>query len=275
MYLPKTSRRLGAHHPDIGAKGPDHFEQEALAHVGREESLSRLMGYLGRAVNVDPPARIAVIGCGPAPVTIRWLLDKGFEIRGVEPVADFVTKAAGYLGRADVVGEGSAESSGLPDDSQDLVLLESVLEHVDSVSRTLHEAFRIVKPRGAVYVVTTNRYHPDLFGRAEFNVRAFNWLPALVKESYVYKHLHYAPALANYSARPAVHWHTFDGLCRQGREAGFSGFYSLIDLLMEDDPAVQRSLLRKAMVRSARTSPWLRAAAIAAQPVTSILMLKP
>ena len=51
----------------------------------------------------------------------------------------------------------------------------------------------------------------------------------------MFQMLHYEPQLANYNARPAVHWFSFPDLCRLGREAGFAQFYSPLDLI--DDRA--------------------------------------
>ena len=58
-------------------------------------------------------------------------------------------------------------------------------------------------------MATTNRYRFSPTGsNDEFRVRFFNWFPRIVKESYVFQHLHFDPTLANYSPRPAVHSRT-------------------------------------------------------------------
>ena len=89
----------------------------------------------------------------------------------------------------------------------------------------------------------------------------------------MFQHLHYEPRLANYATIPAVHWFTYDDLCARGREAGFSRFYSILDLLWPDDPPVRRSWLRRALLARAQRNPWLRAAALT-QYGNTIMMLK-
>jgi SAM-dependent methyltransferase len=173
----------------------------------------------------------------------------------------FVESARAWLGDEGLVVEGRAEQLPLASSSQRIVLLESVLEHVDATSRALAEIHRVLEPGGALFVTTTNR-HALAFRNGEFNVPFYQWLPPALKESYVFFHLHHRPSLANYSERPAVHWFSFADLCRLGREAGFSRFYSHVDLtdveaVPEHAGLTQR--LRRTLLRGAQRSPWLRA----------------
>ena len=125
---------------------------------------------------------------------------------------------------------GAAEAIPLADASQDVVFFENVLEHVDSPRLSLTEIFRVLKPGGIAYVTTTNRLRFSLVGRNdEYRVPFYNWAPKLVKESYVFLHLHYRPELANFTERPAVHWFSYADLCALGRDVGFSSFYSPLD----------------------------------------------
>ena len=64
------------------------------------------------------------------------------------------------------------------------------------------------------------------------------------------------------TGRPAVHWYTFSELCNLGRLAGFTQFYSPIDLYREDDPPIRKSGLRRFCLRQLQSSPWLRALAL-------------
>ena len=93
----------------------------------------------------------------------------------------------------------------------------------------------------------------------EFRIPFYCWLPPLVKECYVFKQLHYDPRLANYATRPAVHWFTYSGLCKLGRDAGFAQFYSKIDLADLSSDYAKRGALRRMAIKLARRSPWFRA----------------
>jgi 2-polyprenyl-6-hydroxyphenyl methylase/3-demethylubiquinone-9 3-methyltransferase len=197
----------------------------------------------------------------------------GHLVTAIEPVAGFAAEAQRYLGATADVRQGSAEHISGPDASQDIVFCESILEHVESPRLSLSEIFRVLKPGGAVWITTTNRWDVSATGRnGEFTTPFFNWFPAVLKEALVFHHLHYKPSLANYSLRPAVHWFTYSSLCRHGRDAGFSRFYSLIDVLRPEDRSVAASPFRRSVIRIVQKHPMLKAVALT--QVGHIIMVK-
>lgn len=256
-------RRLADGYPELESISTDWFS-ESLQHVeGGRERIDKLLGYFDRLIGVEQIRRIAVIGCGPRPESISILSDLGYDVAGVEPVEGYVTAANEFLGGSGVVRQGSAEKMPLDTGSQNVVLLESVLEHVESPLESLREAFRVLTPGGVALVVTTNRLKLSLRGaNAEFNTPYYNWFPPVVKEGYVHRHLHYRPQLANYTPRPAVHWFTYSRLCDLGRTAGFARFYSHLDLVRPDDPSVRGSGPKRVVLRLVQRSPWLRGLAL-------------
>jgi ubiquinone/menaquinone biosynthesis C-methylase UbiE len=146
-----------------------------------------------------------------------------------------------------------AEALPIPSGTLDAVVTHSVLEHVDSPDIAMAEAFRVLKPGGVAYVGTTNRYKFSLKGaNGEFRTPYYNWFPAVVKEGYVLRHLHYDPTLASYTPRPAVHWFSFADLCALGRRVGFAWFYSSVDLMYD------RQGIAGVVARACRWSPWIR-----------------
>ena len=225
---------------------------------------------VGRLIELSAgPKTIAVVGCGPNPQAVRSLVDAGFDAVGVEPVQGFLEAAREFLESPDRALWGTSEALPFPDGSQRVVVMESVLEHVDSPSMSLREAYRVLAPGGVLYITTTNRYRFSLRGaNEEFRTPYFNWFPPTLKEAYVFHHLHYNPRLANFSLRPAVHWWTYADLCRAGREAGFAQFYSRIDLM-----ALPRRRLARWLIRKSRRSPWLRTLVLT-QFGNTIFMLK-
>ncbi len=220
-------------------------------------------------VELDEPKNVLLLGCGPKPKTLEMLAQRGYRTIGVEPVPSFVRSAREYLGATDRVLEGAAEDIPLESGSQDMVICESVLEHVESPTKSLDEIFRVLAPGGVACIITTNRQQVSLKGHnGEFNVRYYNWLPDVVKESFVFRHLHYDPSLANYALRPAVHWYSYADLCKLGRQAGFYKFYSILDVLEKKDPPVSKSRLRAFLLDELnlldklKRNPWLRALAL-------------
>jgi SAM-dependent methyltransferase len=255
--------KLTAGHPDIETSALVHFSAALEAAGDSPARLDRWLACLDRLIDLAPPKRIVVLGCVARPVTLRHLLDRGHDAKGVEPVPAFLAAANRYLERTDRVIAGTAEQIPVEDSSQDVIFCESVLEHVDSPPISLREMHRATAPGGVAVIYTTNRLRINWRGRTdEFNVPFFNWLPDVVKESFVFEHLHYRPSLANYSPRPAVHWFTYSALCRLGREAGFAQFCGIPDVMDPQDPAIRRSVFRRAVFHRVRRNASLRALAM-------------
>jgi SAM-dependent methyltransferase len=250
------------------------LEQLAVEYFRRQQSIQtttiETVECIARLIDFSEGLRtIVVVGCGPKPHAVRDLLSAGYHAVGIEPVPGLLQAAREFLGSDQRALPGTSELLPIADGSQRVVLMESVLEHVDSPSASLREAYRVLAPGGVLYVATTNRLRFSLTGmNDEFRTRYFNWFPATLKEAYVFHHLHYNPTLANFSLRPAVHWWTYADLCRAGREAGFAQFYSRIDLMALPQPGLTRWLIRKT-----RRSPWLRALALI-QFGSTVFMLK-
>ena len=259
------NRRLIEDYPGLDAMSLDSFQTTLGSRPDELPRIQMILGYLDRLIDVRSRRNFLVVGCGPVPEPVRILRELGFNVLGVEPVPKFVAAARQYLGDEEAVTTGHAEALPSETESQDVVVLESVLEHVDSVNSSLAETYRVLAPGGVAYISTTNRRR---IGRqdTEFNVRAFPWLPGVVKESYVFQHIHYDPSLANYTERPAVHWFKFEDLCRLGREAGFFQFYSHLDLKRAkpaDFSGSDRTRRLKAKaLRHVQRYPWLRALAL-------------
>ena len=265
-----ATRPLAHGYPDLERLAVDAFHgEDAFSRV------PEIFACIERLIDLSTgPRSVTVVGCGPNPQSLKYLIARGYTVVGIEPVVGFAQKAAAALGDPSMIHVGTAESLPLPPQSQRVVLLESVLEHVDSASSALSEAFRVLAPGGVLYVYTTNRMRFSVLGHnQEFVVPFYNWFPPLVKECYVYRHLHFDPRLANFSLRPAVHWFSFSDLCSLGRHVGFAQFYSLIDLVEPDDPSMKQKPVRRWLVEQSRRHPWLRALALT-QYGSSIFMLK-
>ena len=268
-----NGRRLAQGYPDLSRLAYEWRASRLPARPDDGPRVEKLLRYLGRLVDLSERKNVVVLGCGPRPQIIRILLEKHYVV-GVEPIPSYVDAAEEYLGVPGKILKGVAESIPLEDNSQHLVFLESVLEHVDSPIKSLNEVYRILAPGGIVVITTTNRYRISLKGdNGEYNVRFFNWLPSIVKECFAFHHLHFDPSLADYSQRPAVHWFSYADLCRLGRQAGFGRFYAILDLVNVDDPSISKSKIRSFLLNKVKYNPWLRALALT-QLGGTIIMLK-
>lgn len=260
---PFSNRLLSEGFPGMDQLAHKAFADSVNSRSDDTDRVARILTYLGRLKNMSESNKVLVLGCGPYPEPMKILHNKGHSVVGVEPVPSFVETATNYMdGKAEVV-QGTAEQIPLPDNSQDIVWLESVAEHVDSIRLSLEEMYRVLAPGGVLYLTTTNRHKFSIKGtNGEYQVPFYNWLPRLVKECYIHDHLHFRPHLASYSERPAVHWFSYQDLCASGRDAGFARFYSLVDLMRPDDKSITASAFRKRILKLVQRNAWIRALAL-------------
>lgn len=254
------TRKLSHGYPDLGQEAVGVFSE----YLGIDTGIfDRKMPLINRLIDLEVlGSEILVVGCGPKPDMVKSMLQNGYDVRAVDVIPEYARLGGEYIGDPDRILVGSAEKLPFDDGSQSVVFLSSVLEHVDSPGEALREICRVLKPGGVCFVSTTNRWRFSLLGyNGEFRVPFFNWFPSVVKESYVFHHLHYEPKLANYSPRPAVHWFSYSDLCRLGRGVGFAQFYSPLDLMDENDPRFSIGPVRRflrPLLSVVKYSPLLR-----------------
>jgi 2-polyprenyl-6-hydroxyphenyl methylase/3-demethylubiquinone-9 3-methyltransferase len=149
------------------------------------QGLQDILKCVSRIVDLNQgPKTVAVVGCGPSPQTMADLQEAGYEPIGVEPVEESLIAARNFLNSEDLVLQGTAEQMPFADATQRIVIMENVLEHVDSPAKSLSEIFRVLMPGGVLFIRTTNRTRFSWMGKNwEYNVPFYNWLPACVKES--------------------------------------------------------------------------------------------
>lgn len=260
-----ANRKLSSKYPDLEHLGSSYKKKQQEKRLNRQNpgktklnSKNIIIECFFRLADLNDLSKRALdIGCGPTPTFVRELIESGLDAKGIEPVDKMCRFAQDFLSDESRIVKGHAEKIPVPDNSQSFVALNSVLEHVTSPILTLNEIYRVLEPGGVAYIRTTNRH---MFHNSEYIKRFFQWYPAILKESYVFMHLHYRPELANYSSRPAIHWFSYSDLCKLGRYAGFFSFYSPIDLISEDDitkGGFQGSLTRL-LLRNCKYNPLLR-----------------
>ena len=262
-------RRLVDGYPDL--ENLEHRQVTGRVYADIEGCRATVR-YVMRLLPENPNATSAlVIGCGARPLIIDAFQEVGVRCVGLEPVSTLANEARAFLGDPQRVIDGSAESLPVEDHSQNVVILESVLEHVDSPEKTLAEVWRVLVPKGVAYICTTNRL---AIRNDEFRHRVFQWYPPVLKEAYIHHHLHFDPSLGNFTTRPAVHWFSYAELCRLGRAAGFHRFYSKLDIVSYEDPAIARRPLRRLTLRLCQTSPLFRALALTQSAGGTVFMIK-
>lgn len=174
---------------------------------------------------------VADIGCGAGTQAIMWA-QSGHRISGIdinEPLVEIARKRlteAGLAARFDV---GSATALPYADASFDVVLLPELLEHVEAWQACLDEALRVLRPRGMIFLSTTNSLCPV---QQEFDLPLYSWYPAALKRHCVKRSLTTHPQWVSHARYPAVNWFTPYELSRYLRQQGVQALdrFDMLDL---------------------------------------------
>jgi SAM-dependent methyltransferase len=147
--------------PDVYATitTTDRETQERLADVIEARAAdpqlhAMLRSYLGE-IDLPENASVLEIGCGTGAVTrilARW--PRVARVLGVDPSTAFLARARALAREIDNASFVEGDGRGLrsADESFDAVVIHAVLSHVPLPERVLGEAFRVLKPGGALAV---------------------------------------------------------------------------------------------------------------------------
>lgn len=202
---------------------------------------SREFARFERLLPKRAPLKVLDIGCGTGAWSVHWVA-RGCRVTGVDFDPDFVARARMRegLGDPNTFRTVAADATSLPPDigQYDVVLLNSLLEHVPDWRAAVREAVRAVAPGGVFILHTTNRYHP--FQGEVNNFPFYPWLPAPIRDRVLAWIMTHRRDMVNYTDYPAVHWFTHPQLSRFVRELGLE-VYDRLDLMrLEQMTGVRR-----------------------------------
>jgi SAM-dependent methyltransferase len=202
--------------------------------LAEERDLVGLVDALLRDVNrarpLSPESRVFEVGVGTG-----WLLadlaKRGYVCEGIELnpwIREHAVEAMSAQSLDVPIREGAIEDADLPAESFDVVLAESVLEHVPDYRRTLRLIFASLKPGGVFHMNSSNRFCPM---SGEYGLPLYGWLPRPLR----FRLRHHSPDERLSAA--ALDWNQFTywGLRRELRRVGFSEVYDRFDLLRPSD----------------------------------------
>ena len=243
----------------FGASTPDEIRAAYLAKnristgpPSDPQEFRREYERFRRLLPIRTPLRVLDIGCGTGAWSVHWVA-LGCKVTGVDFDADFIARARrreGLLGTGRFEGI-VADATNLPRNCGDfdVVLLNSLLEHVPDWRAAVSEAARMLAPGGLLLLHTTNRYHPF---QGEVNHFPFYpWLPRPVRDrtlSWIMKHRR---DLVNYTDYPAVHWFSYPQLSGVLRDMNLE-VYDRLDLMDSAQLSRLRAIARWMVPRNGR-----------------------
>ncbi len=167
---------------------------------------------------------VADIGCAAGTQSMLWA-ELGHCVHGLdvnEPLLRLARERSASAGYSIDFQVGSATELPWEDESMDVVLALELLEHVEEWKTCLKEFVRILRPRGVLFLATSNKLCPL---QQEFRLPLYSWYPGAVKRHFEALAKTSRPELANYAKYPAVNWFSFYAL----RDSLASGGFRCLD----------------------------------------------
>jgi SAM-dependent methyltransferase len=228
-----------------GASEKRSLEEALEATARAEEYLPRLLARLRR--HMDIPQGGAVLDVGAAQGAYLTALARlGFAGRGIEiwtPAIETSRELARQTGVLTDIVEGRAEALPYQDESFDLVLAISVMEHVEDPDQVFREVARVLRPGGGFYFYTGTALHPRQVEIKGFPL--FPWYPNPVRRRIMDWAARNRPSLVGHTEMPAVNWFLPWKVERSMRDAGFAQLVDVFDLHADDDlSGIRRHALR-------------------------------
>lgn len=156
----------------------------------------------------------------------------GYSCQGIEPYEPAIKVSQELSKRLNIkmeIKKGIAENIPYDDNTFDLVIANSVMEHVRDVEKVFNEIVRVLKPTGAFYFVTTSILCPK-----QDEIRLFpffSWYPQETKIKIMNWAICNKPSLVGYTETPAINWFSSWETRKKLEKLGFVEIYDRWDLI--------------------------------------------
>jgi SAM-dependent methyltransferase len=239
------------------------------SHLGlddHEEEFEKYLRLIRRCHAVDATTRMLEIGTGtgwfPLLCKRHGLSCKGLEIS--PQLIDYARQFGRSHGIEAEIDLGNAEDTDLGIQTYDVILAQSVFEHIEHWERAAERIYRALKPGGLFVFSSTNKF---AFTSGEYNFPLYSWLPDSWR--YRLRVARQGPDIMKLGI-------DFNQFCYPLLRRTFQriGFSQVLDRVELSRPAEVSTPLRRLLVRTARHSRLVKALVLTFADATIFLCVK-
>jgi ubiquinone/menaquinone biosynthesis C-methylase UbiE len=229
-------------------------EQGAIPVESREHDVDTQLRRFAKLVTVGPGTSLLEMGMGSG-----WLVilaaERGLRAAGLEhnpELAELARERARDAGVSIDIHVGSAESYPLEAGAYDIVVANSLLEHVPDYRAAIQNAYRALRPGGLFYFNSTNKF---ALRSGEYPpMRLYGWLPYRARAWIRLRKQ--GPDVVSSGGMDANQF-TYPGIRRTLRQVGFARVIDVYELLEVDD-LNRATRLRTTVMRAYKRFPPLK-----------------
>jgi 2-polyprenyl-3-methyl-5-hydroxy-6-metoxy-1,4-benzoquinol methylase len=218
----------------------------------KENSFEHILNKIRPFKTIDEKTEMLEVGVGTGWIPILCK-KKGLRCKGIEISPQLVEYAYEYgrkYGIEPDIELGNIEDTDIGESIFDVIIATSVFEHVEHWREGLYKIYRALKPGGAFFFYSTNKFSPR---SGEYNFPLYGWLP----DSWRYRLRVARQGEDIMKLGIDFNQFTFPQLRRAFRKLGYSEIYDRLDLFCLG-AAVSTDSSRGKMLRIANRIPPLK-----------------
>ena len=216
----------------------------------KERDFDNLLRYFRPFKKIDPGLNMLEVGTGMGwgPIIAK---KRGLRLCGLE-ISPALVDAAKEYGRQNGIEPniilGNVETYDLGENVYDAIIASSVFEHVEQWKPALARLHRALKPGGALFFESTNKFSVRSW---EYPMPFYSWMPNALR--YRFRMMVQGPDIMENGID--FHQFRYPTLRRTFREIGFSKWYDRVALANPDE--VKRPL-RRNVLKVCKRNPMIR-----------------
>ena len=238
MRLSKTQSRSALNKAVVETHGAAEYKSLTAAEATLPATIRHtrvLLERLASVASIPRGGRLLEIGSGCGERLLA-LTHCGWNCVGLEFTPEAIATGvalAETFGLKPLVAGGDARWMPFADGSFDIVIANSVVEHIPSIDRVFEEVHRILRPGGAFWFSTASAMCPSQGEIRGFPL--FGWYPHALKLRIIDWAKTERPDLVGHTKYPAVNWFTDQSANRMLRAAGYRRILDRWDIRLESE----------------------------------------